>query len=194
MQEETAMRNHLLQTSTIVLALLGSVAIAAAQQPSPPADPQQQPQQEKAQQTPSGKLGTTEPSAQAPSVKPPDSAVLVDGALAVPGAPADTDTVPAKFSEKNAADDKLIIVAYTFKALTDEQRRTIFQALKDQPKGAAFAADVGVVLPPSVELRAVPDEVAARVPQTKDYEYVIADKRVLLVSPPTRVVVGVFSE
>lgn len=188
------MRSHLLQTSAIVLVLLGGVAISGAQQSSPPADSQQQSQQEKAQQTPSGKLGKEEPSSHAPSVKPPDSAVLVNGALAVPGAPADTDTVPAKFSAKNAADDKLITVAYTFKTLTDEQRRAIFQSLKSQPKGPAFSADVGVVLPPSVELRAVPDEVAARVPQTKDYEYAIADKQVLLVSPPTRVVVGAFSD
>jgi hypothetical protein len=49
------------------------------------------------------------------------------------GAPADSDTVPAKFSAKNAADDKLITVAYTFKKWTDEQRRAIYQALKDQP-------------------------------------------------------------
>jgi glucose/arabinose dehydrogenase len=188
------MPNNLLRTTSIALALLGSTAIAAAQQPPPPADPQQQSQQEKAQQTPSGKLGTTEPSAQAPSSKPLDTAVLVDGALAVPGAPTDTDTVPAKFSEKNAADDKLIITAYTFKILTDDQRRAIYQALKDQPAGPAFNADVGVQVPFAIELRAVPNEVIARVPQTKDYQYAVANDRVLLVSPPNRIVVGVFSD
>jgi hypothetical protein len=91
---------------------------------------------------------------------------VVNGALAIPGAPENSDTVPAKFSEKNAADDKLITVAYTFKLLTDEQRRAIFEALKDRPAGAAFNADVGVELPLSVELKAVPDEVTRRVPQT----------------------------
>ena len=120
------MRTHLLRSSAIILALLGSVAIAGAQQPSPPADGQQQSQQEKAQQTPSGKAGTEEPSANAPIVKPVDDKVFVNGALAVPGAPADTQTVPAKFSEKNAADDGLITTAYTFKMLTDEQRRAIY--------------------------------------------------------------------
>jgi hypothetical protein len=193
MKKETAMRSHLLQTSAIVLALLGGIAFAVAQQPAAPADAQQQSQQEKAQQTQSGKAGTEEPSSNAPTVKPREDPVFVNGALAVPGAPANTDTVPAKFSEKNAADDKLITVAYTFKALTDEQRRVIYQALKDQPKGSAPNADVGVALPLSVALRAMPDEVAQRVPQTKDYQYVIADKRVLLVSP-MRVVVGVFSD
>ena len=43
------------------------------------------------------------------------------------------DTVPAKLSGKNAADDKLITVAYTFKKLTDEERRAIYQGLKDHP-------------------------------------------------------------
>lgn len=191
------MRSHLLQTSAIALALLGGAAIAAAQQPSPPADARQQSQQsqqEKAQQTPSGKAGTEEPSSNAPTVKPRDDAVLVDGALAVPGAPADTDTVPAKFSEKNAAADKLITVAYTFKALTDEQRLAIYQALKDQPAGPAFNADVGVQVPFAIELRAVPNEVIARVPQTEGYQYAVASDRVLLVSPLNRIVVGVFSD
>jgi hypothetical protein len=100
--------------------------------------------------------------------------------------------VPAKFSQKNAADDKLITTAYTFKNLTDEQRRAIFAALKEQPAGAAFNADIGDELSAAVKLHAVPDELASRVPQTRDYEYAVTSDRVLLVSPPTRIVVGVF--
>ena len=136
-----------------------------------------------AQQPPSG--------APAPSVTNP---VFVDGALAVPGAPADTETVPAKFSEKNAADDRLSITAYTFKALTADQRRAIYRALKDQPAtGSASAAEVGAVLPSSVDLRAVPDQLAASVPQAKDYQFAVTNNGVLLVSP-TRIVVGVFND
>jgi Protein of unknown function (DUF1236) len=186
------MRSHLLRTSAIVLALLGGVALAGAQQPPPPADGRQQSQQDRAQQTPSGQMGKEEPSSHAPTAKPLDDKVFVDGALAVPGAPADTETVPAKFSQKNAADDELITTAYTFKNLTDEQRHAIFTALKEQPAGAAFNADIGDQLPPGVDLRAVPDELASRVPQTRDYQYAVASNRILLVSPPTRIVVGVF--
>src|SRR5215831_4386575 len=51
-----------------------------------------------------------------------------------------------KFSARNAADDKLITIAYTFKTLTDEERRAIYQALKGQP-AAAFNADVGTEVP-----------------------------------------------
>jgi hypothetical protein len=188
------MRRDLLRTSSLVLTLLGSTGLAVAQQPSPPPDAQQQSQQEKAQQTPSGKTGTDEPSAHAPTNKPADNSVFVNGALAVPGGPENSDTVPAKFSEKNAADDRLVTIAYTFKSLTDEQRNAIYQALKDQPAGSAFNADVGVQLPSAVELRAMPAEVANRVPQTRDYRYAVADNRVLLVSPINRVVVGVFPD
>ena len=94
------MRCDLVGTSALVLAFVASVGLAAAQQQPPP------------------------------NASPPANAVLVNGALAVPGAPANTDTVPAKFSAKNAADDKLITLAYTFKTLTDEDRRAIYQALK----------------------------------------------------------------
>jgi hypothetical protein len=171
-----------------------SAGNAVAQQAPPAAEPQQQQQQEKAQQTPSGKMGAEEPSSHAPSQKPADNSVFVNGTLAVPGAPENTDTVPSKFSEKNAADDKLSTAAYTFKLLTDEQRGAIYAALKGQPAGPAFNADIGVELPSSVELRPVPDDVVARVLQTKDYRYAVADNRVLLVSPVTRYVVGVFMD
>ena len=170
---------------------VGSIGLAAAQQPTPPADAQQQSQQEKAQQTPSGKMGAEEPSSHTPNAKPQENAVFVNGALAVPGAPANTDTVPAKFSKKNAADDELITVAYTFKTLTDDERRAIYQALKGQPY-SAFNADVGTEVPPGIELRPVPNEVAARVPQTRDYRYTVANDRVLLVGT-NRIVVGVFA-
>ncbi len=107
--------------------------------------------------------------------------MFVNGALAVPGVPANTDTVPAKFSAKNAGDDELITIAYAFKTLTDDERRAIYQALKDQSTGSAFNADIGTKLPPGIELRPVPEELAARVPQTRDYRYAVATDRVLLV-------------
>lgn len=177
--------------ASIIGALSCGVAAADAQQPPPAADGPQQAQQERAQQTPSGKMGKEEPSSHAQSGS---QDVFVNGALAVPGAPADSDTVPAKFSARNAADDELITVAYTFKTLTAEQRRTIYQALKDQPAGLAFNAAVGDELPLAVDLHAVPDQLVASVPQTRDYRYTVADNRVLLVSPPTRIVVGVFPD
>ena len=141
-------------------------------------------------------LGRAAPAAQkqpSPNASPPANVVFVNGALAVPGAPANNDTVPAKFSAKNAADDELITIAYTFKTLTDDERRAIYQSLKDQPAGSAFDADIGTKVPPGIELRPVSDEVAARVPQTRDYRYAVAKDRVLLVGT-SRIVVGVFAD
>jgi len=183
--------------SVSLLALLAGLGLAVAQQPQP--TPQQQPaatdaQQKKSQETEAGKLGTDKPTAQAPGAKAQETGVLVNGALAVPGAPKETDTVPAKFSEKNAADDKLITTAYTFKNLTDEQWRAIYQALKGKTAGPAWNADVGIELPPTIEASAVPAEVTAKVPQTKGYHYLVTDKNVLLVSPTLRTVVGVVTQ
>jgi len=186
------MRNDLLRTSALALAFVAGVGLAAAQQQPPAADAQQQSQHDKALQTPSGQMGKEEPSSHAASAAPPATAAFVNGALAVPGAPANTDTVPAKFSAKNAADDALITIAYTFKPLSDDERRAIYQALKDQP-AAAFNADVGTELPPGIELRPVPDEVAARVPQTKGYRFAVTNNRVLLVGT-SRIVTGVFGD
>jgi hypothetical protein len=187
------MRRDLLWTSALALVFAGSVGLAAAQQPSPPADAQQRSQQENAQQTPSGKMGKEEPSSHASTTQPQPNAAFVNGALAVPDAPANTDTVPAKFSQKNAADDQLITTAYTFKTLSDDERHAIYEALKGQPTGSAFNADIGTELPPGIELRPVPDDLAARVPQTKDYRYAVAHDRVLLVGT-SRIVAGVFAD
>src|SRR5262249_59089316 len=112
----------------------------------------------------------------------------------VPGAMRGSDAVPSTLSEKNAADDKLITVAYTFKNLTDEQRQAIFEALKGQPAGRAFNADIGTVLPFDAEFHAMPDEVVRQVPQTSGYQYAVANDRALLVSPQTRIAVAVSPE
>ena len=59
--------------------------------------------------------------------------------------------------------------------------------------GPAPNAEVGVELPSSVELRPVPQEVVGRVPQTNGYYYTVTGNKVLLVSPPTRIVVAEIS-
>src|SRR5947209_4118119 len=187
------MRRDFVRTSALALVVIGGVGFAVAQQRPPPADAQQRLQLENWQHTPSGKMGTEEPSSQAPGTQPQPNAAFVNGALAVPDAPANTDTVPAKFSQKNAADDELITIAYTFKTLGDDERRAIYEALKGQLAGSAFNADIGTELPPGIELRPVPDDLAARVPQTKDYSYAVTHDRVLLVGT-SRVVAGVFAD
>ena len=185
-----------LRTACVVLASVATTVSGSAQTSLTPSEnttssrtiiPQPAPVLRERIVNPSaGGLGAAE---QAPA----QNNVFVNGALAVPGVPANTDTVPAKFSAKNAGDDELITIAYAFKTLTDDERRAIYQALKDQSTGSAFNADIGTKLPPWIELRPVPDEVAARVPQTRDYRYAVAKDHVLLVGTG-RIVVGVFAD
>jgi hypothetical protein len=144
-----------------------------------------------------GQNAGTSPEGQVPgpNATPPQANAHPPGADSsvqpVPGAMPGSDTVPSIISEKNATDDKLITLAYTFKNLTDEERRAIYQALKSQrASGPALNVEIGVELPPSVELRPVPEEVVARVPQTNGYYYTVTGDKVLLVSPETHVVVG----
>ena len=169
------MRIHVIPAIALTLAVLGAAAAQDAPRKTGPGDALPGP-------------NATPPQAQD---HPADAGNAVQP---VPGAMPGSETVPSTISEKNAADDKLITTAYTFKNLTDEQRQAVFQALKDKPTSGAFNAEVGTELPFSIDLQAVPDEVTRQVPQTMGYQYVVADNRVLLVSPPTRIVVAAFPD
>jgi hypothetical protein len=169
------MRTDLLRSTTLALGLLGAT-FAWAQD---------------AGTSPQGQVpgpNATQPQA---DNHPPGGDTSVQP---VPGAMPGSDTVPSTLSEQHAADDKLITVAYTFKNLSDEQRRAIYEALKGQPpSGPGPSAELGVELPSSIELRPVPREVVTRVPQTEGYHYTVAGEKVLLVSPGNRIVVGEIS-
>jgi hypothetical protein len=129
-----------------------------------------------------------------PNATPPQAAELpADGSNVVqpvPGAMPGSDTVPSTISEKNAADDMLSITAYTFKNLTEDERHAIVDALRDKPEGKILNAGIGVVLPFGTDLQDIPDGVASQVPRTKGYRFMVANQRILLVSPTTRVVVA----
>jgi hypothetical protein len=70
-----------------------------------PGSPEHQQNVDKALQSESGRAGKEEPLPQTQA----GGAPLVNGAWNVPGAPKDSQTVPSKFSERNAAIDKLPI-------------------------------------------------------------------------------------
>jgi hypothetical protein len=187
------MRSTLLQSAAVAVILFASASLADAQPAqSLPAEAQQSGAQ-KMLQTEPGKAGAEEPSAHMTKDSAGDpNAVFVNGALNIPGAPQNTETVPAKFSERNAADDRLITVAYTLKILPEEQRAAVYQALRDEQSVAAPGADVGTELPVTTELREIPSELAKRVPLVDGYQYAVSNHRVMVVFPATRIVVGVF--
>ena len=206
----------LLRTTAIALVLTACTTLARAQagpnpdqpksppqaqpapqsqhsQTSPPAsDPKREAEADRALHSTSGKAGKEEPGSHAPSDPPDTMPVLVDGKLTAPGAPQQTDTVPSTVSPQNAADDKLITTAYTFKAMPNDQRQVIYQALKNGPSIGNVKAEVGTELPAKVRLQAIPEQLAKQVPQTKGYQYVVSADRVLLVAPANRIVVAVF--
>jgi hypothetical protein len=187
--------------SSIVLFLVASALGEAWSQVTPPqgpsqslSDPPQKAEANKAIQTPSGKAGKEEPSSHTPTTTLDDTHVLVNGSLAVQGAPTETETTPAKYSKKNAADDKLITVAYTFKALPNDQRQAIYLALKNEPAVTAPGTQVGTVLSIAVPTREIPPQLATNVPAARGFHFLVSDNRVVLISPATRIVVGVFTD
>jgi hypothetical protein len=130
-------------TALLILAAFGDAG-AQSQTVAPPAQPSQQEQLQSSQQkqnslpgsaehqrnvddalnSESGRAGKAEPLPQAKS----DDSVLVNGGWNVPGVPQDSQTVPSKYSARNAALDKLPIMAAPL-WLTDEQRRKIAATL-----------------------------------------------------------------
>lgn len=178
-------------------ALFPAVALAAvliagsAQAQQPQSDPQQQQQGEKATQTPAGKAGAEEPSAHAPSDRPMDMEPLAQGRWNVPGAPADSQTVPSKFSERNAWVDSLPIMASALIWLDDSQKREIVAAVREENAPAVKVdAKPAEELVGNVELRELPDSVKTALPELDGYKYVRTNDSVLIVREPSSIVVG----
>jgi hypothetical protein len=133
--------------------------------------------------------------------KPQQAGVFVNGTLAVPGASANGQTVPAKFSQQNAADDQLPTWGHTFKYLTPEQRHAIYQSIARQNRGsgreglnADTYAVISAVLPNWIALQALPADLLAQIPHARQYMSAMIGDKAVLVEPASNVVVGVFAK
>jgi hypothetical protein len=156
---------------------------SGSSQVAPSASPQRQGEQ--AVSTPSGKTGKEEPSSHVPTQ---DTAVFVDGKLNVPGAPKDSQTVPAKFSERNDRIDKLPIMAMPL-GLSDAQRRAILDSVKQAAQPVqTTSAKPAEELPADIVVHDL--GVSANIPEVARLKYVRTPQGVLLVEPSNRVVVG----
>jgi hypothetical protein len=206
------MNHHLLRTAAIALLLVGGTGFAAAQtaQTPPAGNPSETSTEPKnpaeqapsAQQTQQGDANNPTSSQVAPaelkSVRTPQTGpAFVNGMLAA-GGDKDGQTVPAKFSAKNDAEDHLPMLAFTFKNLSDEQKRAIFDSVKDAKTGPIKGtappeayAKPSMHLPWSADVRALPDAITAQVPALKAYRYVTVGDKVLLVEPQNMTVVEV---
>jgi hypothetical protein len=169
------------------LVLLAAVGIAAAQQKAN--DPGQQ-----APQNPQGdgpfksqQNAKEEPGSHG-SGAPTNTAAFVDGKLAAPGAPADSQTVPAKFSERNARLDATPIMAMPL-GLTDEQKQKILASVKSMPV-KQISAKPADLLPVTTEVSELPADVKQAVPMMSDIGIIRTGDKILLVRAPNMVVTG----
>ena len=144
-------------------------------------------QGDKATHSVSGRAGTEEPGSHAPSQ---DTAAFVNGNWNVPGAPADSQTVPAKFSKRNDAIDRVPIMAMAALALSDEQK----QSDRRRASSAANSPVQTTTAKPAEELPwtvTVHDlGISANDPALARMKIVRAQDRILLIDAPNRIVIG----
>jgi len=144
-------------------------------------------QGDKATHSTAGRAGTEEPGSHAPSQN--DAAALVNGAWNVAGAPADSQTIPAKFSKRNDAIDHVPVMAMQVLGFSNEQKRSIIDAVHGaNPPVQSTSAKPSEELPIGITMQDWPS--AASDPAFAKLKYVRAQDRILLVEPTNRVVIG----
>jgi hypothetical protein len=149
------------------------------------ATPDQNKQGDNATHSTPGRAGTEEPGSHAASQ---DTAVFVNGKLDVAGAPADGQTVPAKFSQRNDALDKLPILGMSL-GFSEEQKRAIADTVrKSNAPVIASTAKVSDELPMNVVVQDWP--ASASDPAFAKLKFVRLPDRILLIEPANRVVIG----
>ena len=176
--------------SLSAIALLAGLSVAAAQQNA--ASPNQQapanPQGDGPFKSQQG--GKEEPGSHA-SVA--NTAAFVDGKLAVPGAPADGQTVPSKVSERNARLDAMPIMALPL-GISDEQKKQIVDAVaKANLPVSQINAKPADLLPGTTPVSELPADVKAAVPMASDCSVIRTKDKILLVRAPNMVVTGVIA-
>ena len=166
-------------------AMFGTLGAAVGQAPGPTTDHNNavQPSTSKPDQN-----ATQEPSSKtAPAASGPE--IFANGTLTVPGAPTDTDTTPAKFSQRNDALDHLPTMARG-PALSDAQRKLIVDTVKAGTAGPPrFASPPATILPLGAEMQAWPQDVLGQIPDLRDTKYVSLADKILVVIPNSRIVV-----
>ncbi|HET7679926.1 MAG TPA: DUF1236 domain-containing protein [Xanthobacteraceae bacterium] len=115
-------------------------------------------------------------------------ALLLLGGSAAPAAAQATPAHPG--AEGNPA-------AVPSLKLTAAQKQTIYSSISSQKQRETapptFRAAVGAVVPPSVELQALPKTIVDLIPELKDYEYAMVTNQVLLVDPKTKQVIEIIN-
>jgi hypothetical protein len=184
---ERFMRNMTTRLGLSAVLMVSYASLAAAQQPS--ADPAQQQRHEQMLQTVPGQNGKEEPSAHAPATAADPNAAFVNGKLAVPGAPENSQTEPAKFSTRNAALDIVPTMARPLNLTDDEKHRIAESVAKANTPVTRISAKLADILPDSVTPSDLPREVADIV-AVQGLKYVRLPDKIVLVRAPNMVVTG----
>jgi len=186
MQEDSVMRATLAGIVAVVMVL--GLSIAGAEQGGENlATPDQKGNQEKAQHSEPGRAGAQEPGSEHPTTKPEETAALMNGRLTAPGAPTDSQMVPAKFSERNNALDQMPTLAFPMN-LTEQQKQSIRAAAGKAPVADAPTKPADR-LPRSVTMNPLPDALKKEIPIVSNLGFVRTNDRILLVKTLDRVVV-----
>ena len=174
---------HLKSFGLSAAALFAGISVACAQAPAAANTVAQNNDQAKPAQN-----GAEEPGSH--PAKTADPNAFVDGKLNVPGAPADSQTVPSKVSERNAALDKVPTMAAPV-VLTDEQKHRIIESVgKGNAPVAQLDAKPADVLPATTQTSELPNDVKADVPMASDFRYIRLKDKILLVRAPNMTVIG----
>jgi hypothetical protein len=152
-----------------------SISIAPAQQA------------ELSDKTKPAQAGTEEPTSHVVSS---ETDIFVNGKLVVPGAPAESQTEPAKFSARNARIDAIPIMAYPL-GLSDEQKQRIVESIaKSDAPVADISAKPADILPAGTPVAELPADVKAAAPMTSDLHFIRTRDKILLVRATNMVVTG----
>jgi hypothetical protein len=171
----------IMRLSLSAAVLLAGLGLATAQ-PVPAAGQVAQDQAKPAQN------GTEEPGAH--PVAPADTNVFVNGKLAVPGAPDDSQTVPSKFSERNAQLDSTPIMALPL-GLSDAQKHRVADSVaKSNAPVSQISAKPADILPATTPVSEFSADVKADVPILGDIGFIRTKDKILLVRAPNMVVTG----
>jgi hypothetical protein len=162
-------------------ALLAGLSVAAAQQAPASADGHND-------QAKPAQNGAEEPGSH--PAAPADTNVFVNGKLAVPGAPEDSQTVPSKVSERNARLDATPIMALPL-GLSDEQKHRVADSVaKSDAPVSQISAKPADILPATTPVSEFSADVKADAPMLGGVGFIRTKDTILLVRSPNMVVTG----
>ena len=115
--------------------------------------------------------------------------IFVNGKLVVPGAPAESQTEPAKFSEKNARLDVVPIMAKPLGLSDAQKRRIVASVTQSNAQVAQISAKPADILHATTPVSEFSPDLKAAVPATGDLAFIRTRDKILLVRTPNMIVI-----